>query len=174
MGRGSSPLAPKGGIMRIMLRRLILPIPIGYAIWILWACVLTLRDASAAAANPKYLAFAIVRRECDNIDFVPPSCLKLLRDTVASIGEPTIATALWLMRGFYAEFILVPPMWFVAMAGIGAGVWCLCLIGWYLVLRRRKRGLRSSSRVRQEWMAARALSWPFNNSATHVAQGDKS
>jgi len=156
-----------------MLRRLILlPIPIGYAIWILWACVLTLRDASAAAANPKYLAFAIVRRECGNIDFVTPSCLKLLRDTEASIGEPTIWTVLWRMRGSYAEFILMPAMWFVAMAALGAGAWYLCLIGRYLVLRRRKGGLQSSG-VRQQWMAMRALNWPFNNPGIDASQGHK-
>lgn len=138
-----------------MLRRLILPpLPIGYAIWILWACVLTLRDASAAAANPSYLAFAIVRRECG--DLVTPGCLKLFRDTAASVGESTIWTVLWHMRAAYAEFILLPPMWFVAMAALGAGAWYLCLIGRYFVLGRRK-----SSGVRQEWVATRALNWAF-------------
>ena len=135
--------------MRTMLRRLVLlPILVGYLSWILWACVSTLRDASAAAANPKYLAFVIVRRECGNIDFARPSRLKLLRDTVASIGELTTWTALWRMRWSYAELILLPPMWFVAMAALGAGVW-------YRILRRRKGGLQSS-RVRQECESRRS------------------
>lgn len=158
--------------MRTMLRRLLLlPVFVSYVSWILWACVLTLRDASAAAANPKYLALAIVWRECGNIDFAPPSCLKLFRDTLASIGEPTLWTALWRMRGSYAELILMPPMWLVAIATLGVGVWYLCLISRYLLLRQRKGGLRSS-RVRQEWMATRAQNWPFN-AGTHVGQAHK-
>jgi len=112
-----------------MLRRSILPIPIAYALWIVWACALSLRNASALAANPGWLAWSIAMRECGAGDYVPESCISAFRDITASIDEPSLWTALWRLRDFYAAFVLWPPTWFTAIAGIATAVWCLVLLG---------------------------------------------
>jgi hypothetical protein len=140
-----------------MLRRLMLLVTASYGLWIVWACMRTLQDASAAAVSSKNLALTIVIRQCGGGDLILPSCISRVRDVVASINEPSLWAALWRMRGFYAEFILVPPFWLGTMAGISAVTVCLCLISWRLVLGRR----RNRVRARQEWRASRAPNWPY-------------
>jgi hypothetical protein len=145
-----------------MLRRCILPIPFAYGLWIAWACASALREAGALAANPGALAWSIAMRECGGGDYVPQRCMSVFRDIMSSIGEPSLWTVLWRLREFYAAFVLWPPMWFTAIAGLATALWCLVL----LVGTRRSQQLRS----RSEWVAASALNWPFSHPAADPQQ----
>ena len=144
-----------------MRRRLtlLLPIPLGYAAWIAWACAVVARDAAAMAANPKLLAFVA----CNNgwsawdawRDVPSANCIKLLKAAAESTDELTLWTALWRLRAIYAEWILVPPSRLVTMIGVVAVVWYGGLVARHLVGRRRQCRQDAS----HAWRAARA--WPF-------------
>jgi hypothetical protein len=69
----------------------------------------------------------IAWRECGYGDVVPKSCMDKVRDTV---DAPSVWTALWHMRRFYADLILLPPEWFLLTAAIG-------IAAWYLISLRR-------------------------------------
>ena len=141
-----------------MVRRQILPVAIAYGLWIVWACVLALRDAAALAANPAWLAWSIALRECGAGDYIPDRCIiSLFRDILPSVSEPSLWTALWRLREFYAAFVLRPPMGFTAMSALATAIWCLVL----LAGTQRSR----SSLARAEWASARALNWPFSQSS---------
>ena len=146
-----------------MLRRVTLPILVAYGLWILWAASSMLHELSVLAANPTSLAFAIAMRECGfgGGDLMKLDCGgRTLREVMGSIGEPSLGTALWRMRGSYAELIFIPPMWFVSKAVIGVAVCYLCMIAWRMGRRRKVR--LQPSRTLREWRATRDLNWPFN------------
>jgi hypothetical protein len=113
---------------------MMLTVSIVYGLWAVWASVTVLRDAHFAAGDRGRLSFLIAIRDCGSSDLISRKCASIIRDTIASIDEPSIWTALWRMRLSYAEFIIVPPAWLVAVVGLGAAIWCL------VVLRQRRRG----------------------------------
>ena len=136
----------------LVMRRMMLAVSVAYGLWAAWACVIVLRDAHFAVGDRGRLALLIEMRRCG--DFISRQCLDNVRETIASIGEPSLWTVLWRMRRFYAEFIVVPPAWLVAVVGISVASWCLILL-------RRRRQVRLS-RVREAWISTGDPNRPFN------------